>query len=57
MVSLTTYEVFMLMFLKMIVNTRINLSKAIREFYPTENTAVGIRCADHAPPSIRKSWH
>jgi hypothetical protein len=20
-------------------------------------TAVGIRCADHATPSIRKSWH
>jgi hypothetical protein len=20
-------------------------------------TAVGIRCADHAAPSIRKSWH
>jgi hypothetical protein len=23
----------------------------------TEITAVGIRCADHATPSIRKSWH
>jgi hypothetical protein len=22
-----------------------------------ENTAVGIRCADYATPSIRKSWH
>jgi hypothetical protein len=22
-----------------------------------ENTAVGIHCADHATPSIRKSWH
>jgi hypothetical protein len=22
-----------------------------------ENTAVGIRCADHATPSIHKSWH
>jgi hypothetical protein len=22
-----------------------------------ENTAVGIRCADHATPSIRKRWH
>jgi hypothetical protein len=25
--------------------------------YKTENTAVEIRCADHATPSIRKSWH
>jgi hypothetical protein len=25
--------------------------------YKTENTAVGIRYADHATPSIRKSWH
>jgi hypothetical protein len=23
----------------------------------TENTAVEIRCAYHATPSIRKSWH
>jgi hypothetical protein len=23
----------------------------------TENTAVGIRHADHVAPSIRKSWH
>jgi hypothetical protein len=23
----------------------------------TELTAEGIRCADHATPSIRKSWH
>jgi CRISPR/Cas system CMR-associated protein Cmr1 (group 7 of RAMP superfamily) len=23
----------------------------------TQNTAVGIRCADHATPSIHKSWH
>jgi hypothetical protein len=23
----------------------------------TENTAVGIRRADHAAPFIRKSWH
>jgi hypothetical protein len=23
----------------------------------TENTAVGIRYADHVAPSIRKSWH
>jgi hypothetical protein len=23
----------------------------------TELTAGGIRCADHATPSIRKSWH
>jgi hypothetical protein len=23
----------------------------------TEITAVGIRHADHVPPSIRKSWH
>jgi hypothetical protein len=23
----------------------------------TEITAAGIRCADHATPSIRKSWH
>jgi hypothetical protein len=25
--------------------------------YKTENTAVGIRQADHVAPSIRKSWH
>jgi hypothetical protein len=25
--------------------------------YKTENTAMGIRCTDHATPSIRKSWH
>jgi hypothetical protein len=25
--------------------------------YKTENTALGIRCADHVTPSIRKSWH
>jgi hypothetical protein len=25
--------------------------------YKTENTAVGIRHADHVTPSIRKSWH
>jgi hypothetical protein len=23
----------------------------------SEDTAVGIRCADHVVPSIRKSWH
>jgi hypothetical protein len=23
----------------------------------TENTTGGIRCADHATPSIRKSWY
>jgi hypothetical protein len=22
-----------------------------------ENTAVGVRCVDHATPSIRKNWH
>jgi hypothetical protein len=25
--------------------------------YKTENTVVGIRCADHATPSFSKSWH
>jgi hypothetical protein len=25
--------------------------------YKSENTAVGIRHADHVAPSIRKSWH
>jgi hypothetical protein len=25
--------------------------------YETENTAVGLRHADHMTPSIRKSWH
>jgi hypothetical protein len=25
--------------------------------YKTENTAVEIRCADHATSSIRKRWH
>jgi hypothetical protein len=25
--------------------------------YKTENTAVGIRHADHVAPSVRKSWH
>jgi uncharacterized phosphosugar-binding protein len=25
--------------------------------YKSENTAVGIRHADHVSPSLRKSWH
>jgi hypothetical protein len=25
--------------------------------YKADNTAMGIRCADHASPSIHKSWH
>jgi hypothetical protein len=30
--------------------------KVATPVYKTENTAVGIRHADHAAPSIRKSW-
>jgi hypothetical protein len=30
--------------------------KVAAPVYKTENTAVGIRHADHVPPSIRKSW-
>jgi hypothetical protein len=29
----------------------------IFQVYKAEDTTVGIRCADHATPSIRKSWH
>jgi hypothetical protein len=29
----------------------------VRPVKKTELTAGGIRCADHATPSIRKSWH
>jgi hypothetical protein len=31
--------------------------KVTAPVYKTENTAVGIRHADHVAPSIRKSWH
>jgi hypothetical protein len=31
--------------------------KVAAPVYKTENTAVGIRNADHVAPSIRKSWH
>jgi hypothetical protein len=31
--------------------------KVAAPLYETENTAVGIRYADHVSPSIRKSWH
>jgi hypothetical protein len=31
--------------------------KVAAPVYKTENTAVGIRHADHVAPSIRKSWH
>jgi hypothetical protein len=30
--------------------------KVAAPFYKTENTAVGIRHADHVAPFIRKSW-
>jgi hypothetical protein len=30
--------------------------KVAAPVYKTENTAVGIRHADHVPPFIRKSW-
>jgi hypothetical protein len=30
--------------------------KVVAPVYKTENTAVGIRHADHVTPSIRKSW-
>jgi hypothetical protein len=30
--------------------------KIVAPAYKTENTAVGIRHADHVAPSIRKSW-
>jgi hypothetical protein len=31
-------------------------TKVVAPVYKTENTAVGIRHADHVAPSIRKSW-
>jgi hypothetical protein len=31
--------------------------KVAAPVYKTDNTAVGIRHADHVAPSIRKSWH
>jgi hypothetical protein len=31
--------------------------KVAAPVYKIENTAVGIRHADHVAPSIRKSWH
>jgi hypothetical protein len=30
--------------------------KVVALVYKTENTAIGIRHADHVAPSIRKSW-
>jgi hypothetical protein len=30
--------------------------KVVAHVWKTENTAVGIRHADHVAPSIRKSW-
>jgi hypothetical protein len=41
-----------------LVNTTEELfdRKVAAPVYKTENTAVGIRHADHAAPSIRKSW-
>jgi hypothetical protein len=35
-------------------NDAYNSSNPVKK---TELTARGIRCADHATPSIRKSWH
>jgi hypothetical protein len=31
--------------------------KVASPVYKIENTAIGIRHADHVAPSIRKSWH
>jgi hypothetical protein len=40
------------------VQLRTNLKeKVAAPVYKTENTAVGIRRADHATPSICKRWH
>jgi hypothetical protein len=40
------------------VSTTVELldRKVAAAVYKTENTAVGIRHADHVAPSIRKSW-
>jgi hypothetical protein len=39
-----------------LVSTTEELLKVAAPVYKTENTAVGIRHADHVAPSIRKSW-
>jgi hypothetical protein len=40
------------------IQLRSNLvEKAAAPVWKTENTAVGMRHADHVAPSIRKSWH
>jgi hypothetical protein len=36
---------------------RMYLKKPYLSVKKTELTTGGIRCADHATPSIRKSWH
>jgi hypothetical protein len=43
--------------LSLVSTTEELLEKKMAPVYKPENTAVGIRCADHATPSIRKSWH
>jgi hypothetical protein len=40
------------------VQLRSNMKEKIAApVYKTENTILGIRCADHTTPSTRKSWH
>jgi hypothetical protein len=39
------------------VNTSSGSGTESTPVQKTENTAVGIRCADHATPSVSKSWH
>jgi hypothetical protein len=48
--------------LKSFITSGVQLRSYLEEIvvapvWKTENTAVGICCADHATPSIRKSWY
>jgi hypothetical protein len=43
--------------LSLVITTEEPLEKVAVPAYKTENTAVGIRHADHVAQSIRKSWH
>jgi hypothetical protein len=43
--------------LSLVSTTEVLLDRKVAApVYKTENTAVGIRHADHVAPSIRKSW-
>jgi hypothetical protein len=39
------------------LNSDKNKEKVVAPVKETENTAIGIRCADHATPFIRKTWY